>query len=172
MGIDPKIDPKIEQPTRMMLGHAIRHQVDDLADVIRAAGNETFTASIPLCVLASAYIAIDVSERWPTDADLHKIAKTAAGSVTRLDITQEEIYEYLSRVALGAEGLNDVFSLQRSGTIPLYATAKMLLAFCPRNKDWWEYLDQIWAATETAERISLFVLPALMIRAHKASLRS
>ena len=60
-----RIDPKIEQPTRSMLGHAMRHQLDDLADAIRAAGNETFTASIPLCVFASGYIAINISEISP-----------------------------------------------------------------------------------------------------------
>ena len=163
-----RIDPKIEQQTRTMLGHAIRDQLDSLADVIQAGGNKTFTASIPLCVLASAYIAINVSERWPTDDDLQEIAKNAAESgVTQLDISQQEIYEYLSRVALGSAGLDAVFSPERSGTIPLFATANLLLTFCPRGKDWWEYLDQIWAAAETAEGVSLFVLPALMLRAHK-----
>ena len=54
------IDPKIEQPTRVMLGHAIRHELGDLASVIQAAGNDTLLASIPLCLFASAYIAIDV----------------------------------------------------------------------------------------------------------------
>ncbi len=163
-----KIDPKVEQPTRAMLGHAMRHQLDQLADAIQAAGNETFTASIPLCVFASAYIAINVSERWPTDADLREIAKNAAESgVTQLDINQQEIYEYLSRVALGPEGLDNVFRPERSGTIPLYATANLLLTFCPRGKEWWEYLDQIWAAAEAAENVGLFVLPALMLRAHK-----
>jgi|HubBroStandDraft_3_1064219.scaffolds.fasta_scaffold246962_1 hypothetical protein len=168
-----RIDPKIEQPTRSMLGHAMRHQLDDLADAIRAAGNETFTASIPLCVFASGYIAINISERWPTDADLQEIAKNAAESgVTQLDISQREIYEYLSRVALGPEGLDNVFSPERSGTIPLYATANLLLTFCPRGKEWWEYLDQIWAAAEAAENVGLFVLPALMLRAHKKGPRS
>jgi hypothetical protein len=33
--------------------------------------------------------------------------------------------------------------------------------------DWWEYLDQIWAADETAERVSLAVLLALIPCAHK-----
>jgi hypothetical protein len=32
-----------------------------------------------------------------------------------------------------------------------------------------EYLDQIWSAAETADRTSLTVLPALMLRARKES---
>ena len=43
------------------------------------------------------------------------------------------------------------------------------LEFSPEEKDWWEYLDQIWEAAETAERTSLTVLPALMLRARKQS---
>ena len=121
-----------------------------------------------MCLLASAYIAIDVSERWPTDADLHEIANNAAQSVTQLDITEQEIYQYLSRVALGQEKLDDVFAAEGIATVPLFATANLLLTFCPHEKEWWEYLDQIWDATEVADRTNLTVLPALMIRARRS----
>src|ERR1700761_4480375 len=161
------IDPRIEQPTRKMLGHAMRHELDGLAEVIRAEGNDVVIGSLPLCLLASAFIAVDVSDRWPTDADLREIAKHASESATELDITEQEIYEYLSRVALGAEKLDDVFSDEGLATIPLFATANLLLTFSPGEKHWWEYLDQIWDAAEAAERTSLTVLPALMIRARK-----
>jgi len=161
------IDPKIEQPTRKMLGHAIRHELEKLAAVVEAEGAETVAGSIPLCEFASAYIAIDVSDRWPTDADLREIAKAAAESVTRLDITEREIYEYLGRVALGLEKLDDVFSVEGLATVPLFATANLLLTFCPADKEWWEYLDQIWDSAEAADRTSLAVLPALILRAHK-----
>jgi hypothetical protein len=162
------IDRKVEQATRTILGHAIRHELDALADAIRSAGNETFLSTIPLCLLASAYVAIDVSGmRWPNDVVLRKIASNASKSATRLDITDEEIFQYLSRVALGPDKLDDVFSVEGLATIPLYATANLLLTFCPRDKEWWEYLDQIWEAAETAERTSLTLLPALMLRARK-----
>ena len=165
------IDRKVEQATRVMLGHAIRHELDDLAAVMRTAGNETFVGSIPLCLFASAYIAIDVCERWPTDADVREIAKNAAESVTRLDISEQEIHEYLSRVALGSQRLDEVFSDEGIGTIPLFATANLLSKFSPEEKEWWEYLDQIWDAADAAERTSLSVLPALTLRAHKESTR-
>jgi hypothetical protein len=165
------IDPKVEQPTRTMLGHAIRHELDELANVIRAVGSEMFAACVPLWVFASAYIAIDVSGRWPTDADMRDIAARAAKSATRLDISEQEIYEYLSRVALGSQRLDEVFSEEGVATIPLFATANLLLKFGPEEKEWWEYLDQIWDAAEVAERTSLTVLPALMLRARKVSTR-
>jgi hypothetical protein len=164
------IDRKTEQATRAMLGHAIRHELDDLAALMRTAGNETLLRSIPLCLFASAYIAIDMCDHWPTDADLHEIAKLASSqSATELDISEREIYEYLSRVALGPEKLDDVFSDEGLVTVPLYTTANLLLGFRPREKHWWEYLDQIWDAADTADRTSLTVLPALMLRARKES---
>lgn len=109
-----------------------------------------------------------LSERWPTDADLHEIANSAAQSATQLDITEQEIYQYLSRVALGQEKLDDVFAAEGIATVPLFATANLLLTFCPHEKEWWEYLDQIWDATEVADRTNLTVLPALMIRARRS----
>ena len=107
--------------------------------------------------------------RWPNDVVLRKIAGNASKSATGLDISDEEIFQYLSRVALGSEKLDDVFSAEGIATVPLYATANLLLTFCPDDKDWWEYLDQIWDAAEVADRTSLTVLPALMLRARKQS---
>jgi hypothetical protein len=118
-------------------------------------------------VFASAYVAIDVSGRWPTDADLRDIAARAANSATRLDISEQEIHQYLSRVALGSERLDEVFADTGVATIPLFATANLLLKFGPRDKEWWEYLDQIWDAASTAQRVSLAALPALMLRARR-----
>jgi hypothetical protein len=164
------IDPKIEQLTRQMLGHAIRHELEDLTALIRAVGDTTFAAVIDLCVLAAAYIAIDVSGmRWPSEVVLRQIAHDASESATRLDISEEEILALLSRVTFGSEKLDDIFTIEGVGPVPLYATANLLLTFCPRELDWWEYLDQIWNAYSAAEMIDKSVLPALMFQARKAT---
>jgi hypothetical protein len=164
------IDPKIEQPTRTMLGHAMRHELEELAAVIAAERNETVLGAIGLCVLASGYIAIDVSGmRWPTEPVLRKIAHNASDAATELDLEESDIYEYLSRVVLGSEMLDDVFGMPKAGILPFLITANLLATFRPSEKHWWEYLDQIWDAAETAERTRLTVLPALMLRAHRES---
>ncbi len=163
------IDSKIEQPTRAMLGHAMRHELEDLASLVSAAGDEVVAGAIGLCVFVSGYVAIDICERWPTQADLQEIAKSAAKSATKLDLDASDICEYLSRVVLGSERLDDVFAMPKAGMLPLLITANLLATFRPRDKHWWEYLDQIWDAAETAERTSLTVLPALTLRAHKES---
>jgi hypothetical protein len=163
------IDSKIEQLTRAMLGHAMRHELEDLAVLVGEAGDEMAARAIGLCVFASGYVAVDVCERWPTQADLREIAKSASNSATKLDLHESEIYEYLSRVALGPEKLDDVFAMPKAGMLPLLVTANLLATFRPRDKHWWEYLDQIWDAAETAEHTSLTVLPALTLRARKQS---
>jgi len=166
------IDPKIEQPTRTMLGHAMRHELEDLAALVAAEGNETVLGAIGLCVLAAGYIAIDVSgTRWPTEPVLRKIAHNASDAATELNLEESDIYEYLSRVALGSEKLDDVFAMPKAGMLPLLITANLLATFRPSEKHWWEYLDQIWDAADTAERTSLTVLPALMLRARKQTTR-
>jgi hypothetical protein len=162
------VDPKVEAPTRKMLGHAIRNELDDLAAVIRAGGDDILAGAVNLCTFAAGYICIDVTgNRWPTEASLRKIAHNASQSATRLPITEEVIFEFLSRVALGNEYADDVFSAEGVGLVPIYTTANLLLAFFPKDKHWFEYLDQIWNAAEVADRISAEVLPALMLRVRK-----
>ncbi len=154
-----------------MLGHAVRHELDELAALILDVGNEVFFGSIPLCVLASSYIAIDVNGQWPADADLREIARTVWESEDRLDISKQRIYEFLSRVVFGPEKVEDVFSTEGIVTIPVYVTANLLITFCPGDKHWWEYLDQIWDAVEAADRTPISVFPALMLRARQEPAR-
>lgn len=164
-----RIDPKIEQSTREMLGYAIRGELQDLATTIRAIGDETYTGSLALCHTAVGYIAIDISgRRWPTDANLRKIARNTVGAETRLELDESDIYEYLSRVIFGPKRLDELFTSGQSAYIlPILITASMLFTFRPKGQKWWEYLDTIWAATETALAVDLSVLPALMFRAHR-----
>jgi hypothetical protein len=99
-----------------------------LADTIRSTQSEVLLGGIPLLLLASAYVASDASGmRWPGDVVLREIAENASRSATHLDVTGEEIFRYLSRAALGPEKLDDVFSDEGLITIPLYATANLLL---------------------------------------------
>lgn len=162
------VDPTAEQPTRQMLALAIRHEMDDLAAVIYAAGDAALAAALDLCVLIAAYVAIEASGMsWPSEAALTQIAHEAAESATRLDVSGEEILALLSRVAFGSETLDDISAVEGAGPAPLYATASLLVAYCPRDMHWSEYYDQIWNAYNAAEMIDKPVLPALMFRVRK-----
>jgi hypothetical protein len=147
-----------------MFGHAVRHELDDLDILIGSVDAAVLDAAIPLCILASGYIVIDVCKRWPIEADLRDIANRAAKSATHLPATEDEIYAYLSRIVFGFGRLDDVFQTEKTGRVPLYATANLLSKFSPGEKHWFEYLDQVWDAVETADRTKSTVLPALMYR--------
>jgi hypothetical protein len=163
-----RVEPKIETPTREMLGHAIRGEMPELGEAIEAVDDQDYEQSVALCIIAAGYIAIDVSGRWPTDDDLSEIARHTAATTTRYELSQEDIYEYLSRAALGGELVNDVFAPPEVAfTLPLLITGRLLVAFGPRDKEWWEYLDTIWNAVNFAESADLTLLPALMLRFYR-----
>ena len=161
-----RIDPNIEKPTRTLLGHAIRGELQELAPQIQAVGDAMYRESLALCLAVAAYIAIDVTGRWPTDADIREIATRTAQATAKFELGDSDIYaDYLSRAALGNERIDDVFSsLPAAGALPLLITARLLVSFRPQDTDWWEYLDQIATAFEAADTIDLSVLPALILR--------
>jgi hypothetical protein len=160
------IDPKIEDATRAMLGQAIRGDPREIDETIETIGEEVYGLSIAYCIFAAAYIAIDVSGRWPTDADVREIARHATSSNPGYELSQQDVYNYISRVALADENINDVFPRQDADIkLPVLITARLLLAFQPPKEiDTWGYLDTIWNAINAAERTDLTVLPALMLR--------
>ena len=93
------IDRKVEQAARTMLGHAMRHELDALTDTIQSVGGGTLLGTIPLFLLASAYIVIDVSGmRWPNDVVLRKIADNASKSAPRKMIAPALFSGLTSRV--------------------------------------------------------------------------
>lgn len=160
----PAIDPKVEEPTRDMLGHAIRGELEDLGAMVHAVGNETYTKVVRLCLLAAAYIAVDVSGRWPTDADVRQIAENVAQQETRLDLKADEIHDYLSKSALGFRFLPEALGSDvPAATLPVLITGSMLFTFRPKDQQWWDYLDQIWSAYETSDQLDDRALPALQV---------
>jgi hypothetical protein len=165
-----RVDPRIEKSARTMIGHVIRQEFDDLEAEIHAVGDEVYRGVLTLCVMAAGYIAIDVSERWPTEADLREIARHTANSAQGIELLEQAVYTYLSRAALGPERLDQVFSSAEDvAGLPLSITSTMLLAFLPTGKHWWEYLDVIWNALNTADTLDPSLLPALMLNARSSA---
>jgi hypothetical protein len=160
------IDPKIEDPIRTMLGQAVRGELRELDKMIDTIGDEVYGTGIEYCILATAYIAIDLSERWPTDADVREMARHIASSSTDYALRQQDVHDYIARSALAGEPITDVFPAKDVDVkLPILITAKMLLAFrAPRDMDLWEYLDTIWNALNTAGSADMSMLPALLIR--------
>ena len=164
-----RIDPRIEEPTREMLGHAIRGELPALEAEIVAVGDETYAAGITLCMIIAGYVAVDLAGRWPTEADIRELARHTAASSTDYELREQDVYDYLSRGALGFQPIQQVFpDPAQDYTLPVLITAQMLIAFrLGDGRNSWEYLDTVWGAVEAAEQADLSLLPALMLRSQR-----
>jgi hypothetical protein len=167
------VDPKVEDSTRTMIGNAIRHEFEELQNEIRRVGNDQFPRTMELCIFVAGYIVADVVGQWPTEADVREIARHTAVSARGFDLSRDDVFAFLSRVALGGEPMADVFpSLEVGVMLPLQVTSTLLLAFLPRDMQWWEYLDVIENALDAAEQADLSMLPALMLRSQRVRMAS
>lgn len=160
----PIIDPRVEEPTRVMLGHAIRGDLPELTAAIDSAGGR-YRRVLGLLLTAAAYIVVDVSGRWPTDADVREIARFTAGHPASVHLDETRVYDYLSGAALGFRPLPGAFGDDLDeAALPALITGSMLFTFRPKGRRWWDYWRQIWRAYETAEGLDVSVLPALQVR--------
>ena len=165
-----RIDPRIEKPTREMLAHAIQGELPELEAAIEVAGDEVSVAAISLCLVAAGYIAVDLSGRWPTEADVREIARHTAASSTDYPLREQDVYDFLTIGALGFKSIDQVFPAPDADyLLPVLITAQLLIAFRRGGKPVWEYLDTIWNAVNAAEQADLALLPALILRSQRIS---
>lgn len=167
----PFIDPEVERPAREILGHAISGELDELDILIQSIGGDQYGRVLGMCLAAAAYVAVDVSGRWPTDADLWEIARLVEEHDVELLFDRVDVYHYLADAALGFQRLSEALDGGAgNAALPVLITATMLFTFCPNDHEWETYLDQIWSAYDTAQNVELSVLPALQVRTqmHKA----
>lgn len=157
------INPRAEEPLRDILGHTIRGDLDKAASASAAVGDDLYREILGLAVLLTGYIAVDVPERYPNDADLRAMAKSAAESKANLPVTDTEIHVYLRRVVFGGESASDVFDdREKVSTIPLFTLAGLLLRFTPKGTRWPGYLDGIEDGIEQAEKVQASARPAIV----------
>ncbi|HEY3686173.1 MAG TPA: hypothetical protein VGL93_24285 [Streptosporangiaceae bacterium] len=165
-----RIDPQVEDPTRTMLAHAVRGELDELTEAIRAVGDDQrFRECLGLCVAVAGYIAVDVlGPEWPTDAGLRRMAENAAKAESELDLDETQVYTYLRETAIGFQGLDRAFpTMEEMASWPIVMTASLLATFCPRDLEIWAYLDEIEEALEIADSIKPSVYPAVALQAHR-----
>jgi hypothetical protein len=160
-----QIDPKVEEPARKLLGHAIRGELDELAELWTALDVTQLAECMSLFSRVAGYIAIDVNGwQWPSESDIREIAQGIAALDTDYVLMEADAYDYLSRGALGFETLLDVFPDRgKIATVPLLTSASLLVAYRPDGKHWWEYLDVIESALEEAAPLSDAAFPAALL---------
>ena len=120
-------------------------------------------------MLVTGYVAIDACERrWPNDASVRNIAEHVANTgriVKDIGLNTQQVYDFISRVALHFESPEDVFPVADEAVrLPFIVTAHTLGTYRPREMEWWEFLDVIEDAIERAWAMDLDVFPALMLR--------
>lgn len=165
-----RIAPKIERPTRKMLEHATRGELDDLAETLRTFEDDrSFQESIGLCVMIAGYVVVDVlGPEWPDEAGMRQMAKNAAKSTIPFEIDESQIFDYIKKSAIEFMPLDRVFSeLGAMATWPVVFTAGLMLTFCPRDKELPQYLDDIEEALEAADSVKPSVYPAMILAAHR-----
>jgi hypothetical protein len=168
-----RIPAGVEETFREALDHAGKGRVSELHAMPGHLSTEQIDGSVGLCGLVAAYTAIDVVERrWPTDAGVRRMAKKTAesGRDAQRGVTQENVYRFLSKCALGfkpfAEVFGDSFEDPREFfAAPFFMTVDLLATFTPDGQTIWEFLDVIEDAYEKAWLLDLNLLPALMVRA-------
>lgn len=169
-----RIHEEIEKPFRDALDCAAKRKIPELHEMLSQMTDMQMASTIGLSNWVAAYTAIDVVERrWPTDAALRRMAQKVTQGANRDEqygVTEENVYKYVSQVALQQEPYDEVFEGVFEDPYdflcaPIFFTVNMLAAFTPKDKSIWEFLEQIETAFEAAFLVDLNVLPALMIRA-------
>lgn len=98
------------------------------------------------------------------------------GSFARsFGLSADDSYAYVKRAALQFVPLDRVFpgakfdgeDNQDSVLLTFKITGHLLVAYCPRELEWWEFLGKIEQAYEIAQVADLDVLPAMMLRARR-----
>jgi hypothetical protein len=169
-----RIPAETERHFRDALGHAARAEIKELDDLLDSLADEEAASCIALCAAAAGYAAIDVCGReWPNESNLRGIAHdtTTSDNARKLGFTEEEVYDFVARVSLRFEPINEVFpDAQRMAVLPFYITAHLLISFHQAEEKWWDFLDRIEAMFEISETADLDLTPALMLRARRTRL--
>jgi hypothetical protein len=159
------VDPTIEVPLRAMLGHAIRNELQELAALAAAEGDEMYLTGLRLCVPICGYIVVDTAGRWPAESDRRDAARRAAKSPVGLPLAEHDAYAFLSRAVFGFEAIDAVFAKREKVIqVPLFTAASLLLSLCPGDLEWTDYLDRVWSAFDATEQMRNDILPALTYR--------
>jgi hypothetical protein len=159
------IDPKVEDSTRDLIGHAVRGELDELVGLMTELDPDCRIECLVLCLRIVGYIAIDIcGHAWPTDADLHEIAREMSAADLNFKLEEADAYAFLRRAALGFEPIFDVFpEKDKAVAVPIFTSAALLASYRREPRHWWEYLDVIEQALEQAAPLPKETVPAVLL---------
>ena len=167
----PRITPDIEKPFRDALEHAIRNEIEEMHEGLLRLTDEQIVSCLGLCAFVAGYVAINACGRqWPDEDNLRRLAEgaTTSNNAREFGLKAEDSYTYVKQVALRGQSVDTVLSPpENAGTLSFVITGHLLVAFGRADQHWWEYLNRIEEAMESALATDLDLLPALMLRSRR-----
>ena len=147
------IDPAIEAPTRDILGAMLRDDVDTVEERVTALDKVgRFNDSLALVTRIAGAAALDMTngerpaDQWFTDVS-RQLAELDDGANS---LTASEADSFLRRIVFDGERLDAVLPVEDAIRVPYVVTATLLASSGPEGRQWWEWLDFLESALETA----------------------
>jgi hypothetical protein len=172
--------PRIYELTRTMLDAAVHGQLDRLTARLRAENQKTCQLVLDQCVVVADCIVNGRSAAWPpSEADLRMIAAITSSCMENpgypeprakppAAIADPVVYDFLSRVVVRGERIDDVFRTGDPAVLTVRITAAMLVAFLP-GRPWQGHLELIWKL-ETDDGVNCSALRAAARRFRRTSI--
>lgn len=148
-----EIDPAVEAPARKLFGFAIRAELDQFERTLTEVDPTLLGEAVQLATVIAGAVVLEVTGgTQPSDADLRKLAETAAKAEKRYEIAESDVHTYLSRCVFGGENLDELFPPGGALVLPFIITGNLLGSYThlDQGQDWWEYLDALENAVESA----------------------
>jgi hypothetical protein len=152
----PRLFPaRVYELVFSMLDYAVSGDLDRLAGLIRSQSQKTCQLILDQCVVVADCIVNGRAAAWPpSEADLRMIAAITNSSMenpeygrARTDppaaIADPVVYDYLFRVVVRGERLDDALPAGEGMVLAVRITAAMLVAFMP-GRPWQGHLELIW----------------------------
>ena len=152
----PRLFPRrVYELTFSALDYAVLGELDQLAALLRAQPQKTRQLVLDQCAAVADCIVNGRSSAWPpSDDDLRMIGAITSSSMETPEygkalaerlgtITDHAVYDYLSRVIVRGERLDEVFPAEDAAVLAVRITAAMLVAFMP-GRPWQGHLELIW----------------------------
>lgn len=165
------VNPKVERAMRDAMGHVAHAEAGKIEPALAILHDRERTEALALSMAVACYVVVDTcGGQWPDDGDVRQIASDLAAtgdSARQLQLDVSEIHAYLSRVVLGPDSVEDVIpDDSKAALLAITVAQRAAVVYRPKDKHWWEYLDQIESALEVASALDTSVLPAAVMRTY------
>ncbi|HEX6445731.1 MAG TPA: hypothetical protein VF053_11625 [Streptosporangiales bacterium] len=146
-----RIDPKVEEPTRDLFGHALRAEHEDFQKRLASVDGETVSEAMTLAGTIVAYVCIDAcGGQQPTEEEFDTLTDNVVSADSEYSLTAQEVRDYLVKGVFGGQVLHEVLDPKDAVRFPFIVGAYLLAGYSHDDQAWWDYLDEVEAAIEAA----------------------